>query len=90
MPKTWYFKQTPHNHLKGQGRTVCSIIKSSNKRKSTTNEFIEKSNIIHNNKYNYSNNIELLYYANYKYDCPYEVIADKGKLLKIIKKILYI
>lgn len=30
------------------------------------------------------NNVRLLYYADYDYDFPYEVIKDKDKLLSII------
>lgn len=33
-----------------------------------------------------SNNIKLLYYANYEYDFPYEVITDKNDLLLKIKE----
>jgi hypothetical protein len=44
------FEQTPNNHLKGYGCQLClreeKIIKK-------TNNFISKSNLIHNNKYNY-------------------------------------
>lgn len=38
-------------------------------------------------KYNLciENGVKLIYYANYEYDFPYEVITDKEKLLKIIK-----
>lgn len=32
------------------------------------------------------NGIKLLYYANFKYNFPYEVITDKNKLLKVIKE----
>ena len=30
------------------------------------------------------NGIEIIYYADYDYDFPYEVIKDKNKLLSII------
>jgi very-short-patch-repair endonuclease len=43
------FEQTPNNHLKGCGCPTCGNVKVP-----TTLEFVEKANIIHNNKYNYS------------------------------------
>jgi len=43
------FEQTPKYHKKGGGCTKCS-----GKYKPTNEEFIEKSKIIHNNKYDYS------------------------------------
>lgn len=42
------FEQIPANHLKGQGCPYCS-----NNKKYTTEEFIEKANKVHNNKFNY-------------------------------------
>lgn len=43
------FWQTPNNHLNGNGCAECS-----GKKKSNTNDFIKKANIIHNNRYDYS------------------------------------
>jgi len=43
------FEQTPHYHLITNGCCKCSGIAKSN-----TIEFIEKANLIHNNKYDYS------------------------------------
>ena len=48
-PEHGEFWQTPHSHLRGQG---CPICKSN--LKLTTEEFIERSKIIHNNHYDYS------------------------------------
>ena len=48
-PKHGKFEQYPSNHLKGIGCMECS-----GKRKLTNKEFIEKSNIIHKNKFDYS------------------------------------
>lgn len=42
-----YFEQQPRAHLNGQGCPKCG-------KKSTTEKFIEKSKIIHNDKYDYS------------------------------------
>lgn len=47
-PEHGEFWQTPHNHLIGQGCPKCSP-----NYKMTNVDFIIKSNIIHNNKYNY-------------------------------------
>ena len=44
------FNQTPEHHLRGFGCSQCSGLKKLN-----SNEFITKSNIIHDRKYNYSN-----------------------------------
>jgi hypothetical protein len=45
-----HFLQNPNNHTNGQGCPKCNTFG-----KLTNNIFIEKSNLIHNNKYNYSN-----------------------------------
>jgi len=47
------FKQTPSDHLKG-GCRKCGRLIVANKLNSNTNNFIEKSNIKHNNIYDYS------------------------------------
>ena len=47
------FWQTPSKHLLGQGCPKCSGIKKAKGRTLTTNDFIEKSSKIHNNKYVY-------------------------------------
>lgn len=48
------FKQLAADHLQGSGCSKCGRNKQINKRKSTTEKFIEKSNKIHNNLYDYS------------------------------------
>ena len=49
------FDQNPNKHMTGSGCPKCGIINHSGpKRPLTTDVFIEKSNIIHNNKYDYS------------------------------------
>jgi len=48
------FEQNPKHHLNGQGCPECRYIKSGNKKKLTIEEFIERSNNIHDNKYDYS------------------------------------
>jgi len=48
------FWQTPHQHLRGQGCPICSVEDGTKKEKLTIEEFIDKSNVIHGNKYDYS------------------------------------
>ncbi len=56
------FEQTPNNHLNGKGCKPCGVLSSSGKKKLPTNDFINRSNIIHDNKYDYS----LVEYVNNK------------------------
>ena len=53
-PEHGEFWQQPNNHLQGNGCPICRYIKVHNKRKFTTENFIERSKNIHKNKYNYS------------------------------------
>ena len=48
------FEQRPHNHLIGQGCHKCGIILATNKNRKTFEEFIEKSILVHGDKYDYS------------------------------------
>ncbi len=47
------FEQTPHEHLSGYGCFQCGINQIKKKLTLTTEEFIQKSRIIHGNRYNY-------------------------------------
>ena len=47
------FLQTPEVHNQGKGCRKCANIKLKNERISNVKQFIEKSNLIHNNKYSY-------------------------------------
>lgn len=51
------FFQRPAAHLEGQGCKQCFIIKTYNDQVKNINWFIEKSNNIHNHKYDYSQSI---------------------------------
>jgi len=51
------FEQDAGNHLGGANCYECSLITNSEKRKRTLEEFIDRSNIEHNNKYDYSETI---------------------------------
>lgn len=48
------FWQSPMGHMAGRGCKQCGIDRTINHRKITLEEFIERSNNKHNNKYNYS------------------------------------
>jgi len=48
------FLQSPQSHLNGNGCKTCAIENKSNRRRSNTNEFIEKSKKIHGETYDYS------------------------------------
>lgn len=48
------FWMTPNNHISGRGCKKCSHLKLRNERQIPLNKFIENSNKIHNNKYDYS------------------------------------
>jgi hypothetical protein len=48
------FEQTPDNHLQEKGCPECRYIKSGNKKRLTIEDFINRSNNIHDNKYDYS------------------------------------
>ena len=47
------FEQTPHTHLTGGGCNTCGIERTANKRRSTLEYFLNKSNNKHNHKYSY-------------------------------------
>jgi len=53
-PKHGEFNQTPGAHKVGKGCYKCSLIRRGLKRRSTLQDFIEKSNEVHNNKYDYT------------------------------------
>ena len=64
-PKHGRFEQTPDAHIRHQGCIKCSGLN-----KLTTEEFIEKSKIIHNNFYNYSEVNYIIYSKKVKIICP--------------------
>lgn len=53
-PEHGEFWQTPHNHLNGAGCPKCKYKNFSEKRKDTTESFIEKAKLVHGDKYDYS------------------------------------
>ena len=53
-PEHGIFEQKSYHHLRGQGCPECRYIKSGNKLRSTTEQFIKKAKVVHGNKYDYS------------------------------------
>jgi len=64
------FLQSPEMHLKGQGCPSCGKNKSVKSRTHTTDVFIEKANIIHNNFYDYSDSNYINSITKIKIICP--------------------
>jgi hypothetical protein len=48
------FSMTAHNHLRGQGCPKCANLKKGDYQKSNTEDFIQKSRLVHGDKYDYS------------------------------------
>ncbi len=69
-PVHGWFKQRISDHLTGKGCMDCGIIKSGNDKKITLDEFIIRSNIIHNNTYDYSKVIYINNQTNILIGCP--------------------
>ena len=57
------FYQLPNSHLRGHGCKKCAMELVQGKNKSNTSEFIEKANLIHKNKYDYT---QVVYEGNNK------------------------
>ena len=56
-PNHGEFEQTPSSHIIGSGCPKCSHIKKSLLLRSTIEEFVEKANKVHNNKYDYNKSV---------------------------------
>lgn len=61
-----YFLQSPKTHIKGRGCKKCG----GEKRRLTTETFIEKANTVHSNKYDYSESVYVLKKIKVKIICP--------------------
>jgi len=70
-PKHGLFTQIPHSHLRGHGCDECAVERRTIKQTSNTEEFANKSDKIHDNKYDYSG----VYYINSKTEV--EIICPK-------------
>lgn len=75
------FEQTAQSHLSGRGCPDCG-----NNHRVTTNEFIDRANIIHNYKYDYSQSVYVNKQTSLKIICPYHGIFDKTPMSHIFKK----
>ena len=64
------FWQTPKNHLNGQGCAKCGRLSMIAKEQSNAEDFIRKSNIIHNNKYSYEHFIYINNHTKGWITCP--------------------
>ena len=53
-PEHGIFLQSPNVHLSGHGCPLCGQIKVDNSKRCSLEDFIKRSNVIHNNKYDYS------------------------------------
>jgi very-short-patch-repair endonuclease len=72
------FSQAPSDHLKGRGCPKCGFEKSSGLRNFIASKnFIEKANIIHNNKYDYSLTDYVRADINIKIICPKHGIFEQ-------------
>lgn len=83
-PEHGEFLQAPNPHLSGNGCPKCGIIETHNKQRIPLNEYIERCNKIHNNKYDYSKVTEDDYKnGNIHIICPIhgEFIQNKNKHL---------
>jgi hypothetical protein len=81
------FFQTPNNHLNYHGCPFCSRIKSGELKKYTTESFVKKASVIHENKYNYGESIYVNSLKKIKINCkkhgmfeqtPSEHLRGKG------------
>jgi hypothetical protein len=64
------FKQNINTHLQGSGCPKCKGLTISTKKTKTSGEFILNANLIHDNKYNYSNVNYLNCKKHIKISCP--------------------
>lgn len=73
-----YFEQQPNNHLTGfNGCTKCALDKRSKIRTHTEAQFIEDSNRVHNNKYDYSLTNYVKWNVKVDIICPYHGVFNQ-------------
>ncbi len=77
------FKQTPTNHLSGQGCPVCGNTQTGVKNTNTIDSFIKKSNIKHNNIYDYSLVVYTKSHNKVKIICPIHGIFEQTPAMHI-------
>lgn len=64
------FEQKPYSHLQGIGCPKCGFKKSSDLNRKGSEKFIQQSNIVHNNYYNYDKVNYINYRENVIITCP--------------------
>lgn len=72
------FEVTPNNHLRGYKCYYCALTESADKRRSTTEEFIQKALKVHGSKYDYSSVVYQGIDIKVKIVCP-----EHGEFLRI-------
>ena len=65
-----YFEQIPNAHLRGHGHKKCGFKNISIKNTYTINDFVEKANVVHENKYNYDSVIYINSLTDVTICCP--------------------
>lgn len=69
-PEHGEFMQTPSNHLYGFGCNECAIESRAARRRNTTKNFIDRANLIHNNKYTYNKSVYVKTHNKVIITCP--------------------
>ena len=64
------FWQKPYNHLQGKGCPECSRENIINKKRMSYSDFINRSNFVHNNKYNYNKVDYINCFTKVRITCP--------------------
>jgi hypothetical protein len=64
------FTQTPNHHLHGRGCPKCKLVSIGLSKRNTQDDFVNKSNIKHNFKYDYSNSVYKLQHNPVDIICP--------------------
>ena len=69
-PEHGVFEQRPANHIRGIGCSKCSDLIAGEKRRLTTEEFIEEAKLIHGAKYDYSKVVYTTFHDKVEIVCP--------------------
>lgn len=71
------FLQRPSEHIKGYGCRECGILRFSKTKTLTTQNFIDKCRMVHNNKYDYSDTIYINTRSKVKIICPVHGVFEQ-------------
>ena len=69
-PEHGVFEQRPANHIRGIGCSKCSDLIAGERRRLTTEEFIEEAKLIHGTKYDYSRVVYTTFHDKVEIVCP--------------------